>query len=207
MPAHTGRRVAEHSGTTAISANGESFSVLGLPVFSDEDDWCLVRPSKPVAEADIELSREPSLVLYIVMKPLEGGSSRLVACRPASWPQGSERSGTAVPASSPATLPATGPCHSEHPSEGQPFGLRTTLLAGEPMGPGTSGSPVVFYDKQTRRFRVCGMLVVGSDEYPTLVQIVPFWWRAGAELIDKRQKAEKEDGKSGDADALSRERR
>ena len=75
------------------------------------------------------------------------------------------------------------------------------------MGPGTSGSPVVFYDMWARRLRVCGM-VVGSDErYPTLVQIVPFWWGVGAEIIDKRNQAEKRVAKPSDADTSGREGR
>jgi len=61
-------------------------------------------------------------------------------------------------------------------------------MAAQPIEPGASGSPVIFYDPQAKRFRVCGMVVGRDEDCATMVQIVPFW-KVGKELVEKRDSA------------------
>jgi hypothetical protein len=185
--AHAGKHVAEHVDTTTIWTKDGPRSVVGPPVFSDENDWCLLRPSKPVEKVDIVLSWKPRWRMYIVLTPLDGGETHLVRCRLGEWP-----SGYGSPHDeSPSGEPATAPSQPTAPKRGSTFGLRAPLVTEEPIRPGNSGSQVVFYDPWTRKFSVCG-LVAGADErYPGVVSIVPFWWGVGEELLAKRQNAER----------------
>jgi hypothetical protein len=186
--AHQGWDVAAHPATTTIWTSEGPQPSVGLPVFSKQNDWCLLRPSKPVECAKLELSWKPWSRMYVVLTPRDGGDTHLVRCRPGKSPTKEELSRAGSPASQPASSPSD-PAAMER---AMTFGRRIAVLTDEPIRPGNSGSPVVFFDPWTREFTVCGMIVGAFNQLPTRAEMLPFWDGIGAELLEERKQAEKE---------------